>query len=118
VDRAHQPLHIAPSGLRPEQDGFQYDRLRAHRRIEHWLAQSRHSDRNDHVATVALLRAIYDMVDRVKTWEAERGVDGAHAFATRCAELGRAYDELETRLDVPTRMRGSRLRRLIGWWRC
>ena len=41
----------------------------AHRRIDHWLARSRHSDRNDYAAAVALLRAIYDMVDRVKAWE-------------------------------------------------
>jgi glycosyltransferase involved in cell wall biosynthesis len=66
----------------------------AHRRIEHWLARSRNSDRNDHTAAVALLRAIYDMVDRVKAWETEHGLDGAGAFKARCAELGRAYDEL------------------------
>ena len=49
----------------------------AHRRIDQWLAHSRHSDRNDYPAAVAVLRAIYDMVDRVKAWEAEQGLDGA-----------------------------------------
>jgi glycosyltransferase involved in cell wall biosynthesis len=77
----------------------------AHRRIDHWLARSRRSDRNDYTAAVALLRAIYDMVDRIKSWESQRGLDGASAFRTRCAELERAYDELETRLGIATGMR-------------
>jgi glycosyltransferase involved in cell wall biosynthesis len=38
----------------------------AHARIDHWQAKSRDSDRNDYPAAVALLRAIYDMVDRLK----------------------------------------------------
>jgi len=74
----------------------------AHDRIDHWLARSRHSDRDDYPAAVALLRAIYDMVDRVKTWETQQGIDGASAFSARCAELNRAYDELERRLGIPT----------------
>ena len=90
----------------------------AHRRIDHWLALSRNSDRNDYVAAVALLRAIYDMVDRVKAWETDRNVDGAGAFQARCVELDRAYDELEARLGIATGMRGGRLRRLIGRLRC
>jgi hypothetical protein len=77
----------------------------AHQRIDHWLARSRQSDRNDYPAAVALLRAVYDMVDRVKRWEAQLGGDGAQAFQARCAELERAYDELETRLGVKTGMR-------------
>jgi glycosyltransferase involved in cell wall biosynthesis len=67
----------------------------AHQRIDHWLARSRGTDRNGYIAAVALLRAIYDMLDRVKAWEVERGIDGAAAFRQRCAELERAYDELE-----------------------
>jgi glycosyltransferase involved in cell wall biosynthesis len=77
----------------------------AHQRIDHWLAQSRRGDRNDYAAAVALLRAIYDMVDRVKQWESRRGHDGTLAFATRCAELDRAYDDVETRLGIATGMR-------------
>jgi glycosyltransferase involved in cell wall biosynthesis len=79
----------------------------AHRRIDHWLARSRDSDRNDYVATVALLRAIYDMVDRVKAWETERNLDGAGAFRARCAELERAYDELEVTFGIPTGARNG-----------
>ena len=63
---------------------------------------------------VALLKAIYEMVDRVKAWETKRGIDGGAAFQARCAELDRSYDELEARLGIPTGMRGSRLQRLLG----
>lgn len=77
----------------------------AHRRIDHWLARSHRSDRNDYPAAVALLRAIYDMVDRIKSWGSQRALDGAAAFRTRCAELERAYDELEIRLGIATGMR-------------
>ena len=34
-------------------------------------------------------------------------LDGAGAFRTRCAELERAYDELETRLGIATGIRDA-----------
>jgi glycosyltransferase involved in cell wall biosynthesis len=74
----------------------------AHDRIDHWLARSHRTNRDDYPAAVALLRAIYDMVDRVKTWETERGIDGTRAFRERCDELNRAYDDLQTRLGIRT----------------
>lgn len=102
---------------RPQRVGAEWDKADligfAHQRIDHWLARSRGSDRNDHAAAVALLRAVYDMVDRVKAWEAERGLDGGEAFTARCAELEQAYDELTTRTGVATGKRANRLRRLI-----
>lgn len=76
----------------------------AHRRIDHWLSRGSRTGGNDYPAAVALLRAIYDMVDRIKAWETERGIDGAGAFRARCAELELAYDELETRLGITTGM--------------
>jgi glycosyltransferase involved in cell wall biosynthesis len=92
----------------------------AHQRIDHWTALSRNSDRNDHQAAVALLRAVYDMVDRVKAWEAEQGLDGTAAFQACCAALEEAYDDLETRLGIPTGMQPAEtmLQRLIGRLRC
>jgi glycosyltransferase involved in cell wall biosynthesis len=76
----------------------------AHRRIDHWIARGNQTDSNDYPAAVALLRAIYDMVDRIKAWETQRGIDGAAAFRARCAELELAYDDLETRLGIATGM--------------
>lgn len=58
----------------------------AHGRIDHWLAGS--SD--GYPAAVALLRATYDIVDRLKTWEEMRGLDGNALFAQVCAELDAA----------------------------
>ena len=92
----------------------------AHGQIDHWLAHSVDSNGNDYQAAVALLRAIYDMVDRVKAWETQQGIDGARAFQARCEALNLAYDELETRLGIPTGMHRklpagrALLHRLIG----
>ncbi|RWM19051.1 MAG: hypothetical protein EOR72_03325 [Mesorhizobium sp.] len=62
----------------------------AQERIAFWLAQSR--SRSDYVVSAALLRAVYDIVDRVKLWEAQDGLDGSRAFAAVCAELEATYD--------------------------
>jgi glycosyltransferase involved in cell wall biosynthesis len=107
---------------RPDRAGIAADGVAlgdfAHRRIDHWLAQGRDSDGKDYQAAVALLRAIYDMVDRLKAWEAEQGIDGVTLFDARCVELNQAYDELERRTGIPTGMhgmetgRGRLLRRL------
>jgi glycosyltransferase involved in cell wall biosynthesis len=75
----------------------------AHARIDHWLSRTNATDRGDHAAAVALLRAVYDMIDRVKSWEEAQGVDGPASFAATCAELGRAYDALERRTGIRTR---------------
>jgi glycosyltransferase involved in cell wall biosynthesis len=52
----------------------------AHGRIEYWLDHTDGRSPNDYPAAVALLRAVYDIVDRLKTWEAARDVDGAELF--------------------------------------
>jgi glycosyltransferase involved in cell wall biosynthesis len=103
-----------PQRVRTESEGKDLIGF-AHRRIDHWLAKSRRSDCRDYAAAVALLRAIYDMVDRVKEWEVERGLDGAAAFHARCVELEHAYDELESSLGIATGARRNPLRRRAGW---
>jgi hypothetical protein len=42
---------------------------------------------------VALLKAIYDMVDRLKTWEEARGLDGTELFRMAQESLGSQVDE-------------------------
>lgn len=42
---------------------------------------------DDPTQAVALLRASYDLIDRLKSWEEERGLDGAAAFGAICAGL-------------------------------
>ena len=58
----------------------------AHDRIDAWMRRTDDASGNDYPTAVALLRAIYDMVDRLKAWETERGVDGAEMF--RIAQQG------------------------------
>ena len=63
----------------------------AHARIEHWLACGRDRAPGGYPSAVALLRAVYDIVDRLKVWEEERGLDGAARFAAVCAALEAEY---------------------------
>ncbi len=61
----------------------------AHQRIDHWMARTHDAAPNGYPAAVALLRAIYDMVDAVKAWESERGIDGTALFQQVCEHLDR-----------------------------
>jgi glycosyltransferase involved in cell wall biosynthesis len=49
----------------------------AHGRIDHWSERTIGESVEGYPAAVALLKAIYDIVDRLKTWEEARGQDGA-----------------------------------------
>jgi glycosyltransferase involved in cell wall biosynthesis len=64
----------------------------AHGRIDHWLERTQDEVPDGYPAAVALLRAIYDMVDRLKTWEETRGLDGEVLFRQLCAELDAAHE--------------------------
>ena len=90
-----------PERVRVDADGHALIDF-AHERIDHWLARSHRTNKDDYPAAVALLRAIYDMVDRMKTWEEQHGIAGARAFSQRCDELNRAYDALQARLGIRT----------------
>ncbi len=59
----------------------------AHARIDHWLARSASTDGRDYMTAVALLRAVYDMVDALKRWEQQRGRDGHALFQDAIAAL-------------------------------
>jgi GT2 family glycosyltransferase/glycosyltransferase involved in cell wall biosynthesis len=57
----------------------------AHERVDFWSRQTRDATPGDYPNAVALLRATYDMIDRLKVWEEEKGLDGRRAlrdFAT------------------------------------
>jgi glycosyltransferase involved in cell wall biosynthesis len=62
----------------------------AHERIDHWMARTKDDTPDGYAAAVAVLRAVYDMVDAVKAWEAESGPPGADLFDQACALLDRA----------------------------
>jgi glycosyltransferase involved in cell wall biosynthesis len=62
----------------------------AHDRIDYWMARGSDTAPNGYPAAVALLRAVYDMVDAVKAWEADSGLDGTRLFEEACAALDKA----------------------------
>jgi hypothetical protein len=62
----------------------------AHRSIDKWTHNA--ADPGGYVSAVGLLRAIYDQIDRLKTWEEERGLDGTARFAEICRNLESRYD--------------------------
>jgi glycosyltransferase involved in cell wall biosynthesis len=74
----------------------------AHARIDHWIARTRDTTPGGYPAAVALLRATYDLIDRLKVWEEERGLDGAALFRQVCAELDAAHG------DTPPARAGER----------
>lgn len=79
--------------VRVEHDGQDLTDF-AHQRIDHWQALTRGDGPGSYAEAVAVLRATYDLVDRLKTWEEERGLDAARQFRQVCAELDTAYRTL------------------------
>jgi len=62
----------------------------AHDRIDYWMARGTDQTPDGYPAAVALLRAVYDMVDAVKAWETDSGLDGAARFKQTCEVLEQA----------------------------
>jgi len=63
----------------------------AHGRIDHWLSRTRDVSPGGYPEAVAVLRATYDLIDRLKVWEEERGTDSAVEFQRICAALDAGY---------------------------
>ena len=82
--------------VRVEQDGLSLVAF-AHARFDYWLERTRDPNPDGYPAAVALLRAIYDMVDRLKSWEDTRGKDGATLFAEARARLDAARAAIQPR---------------------
>jgi Glycosyl transferase family 2 len=64
----------------------------AHERIDYWMARTLDDAPGGYPAATALLRAVYDMVDAVKAWEAESGQDGGALFEQTCKVLDDAHE--------------------------
>jgi glycosyl transferase family 2 len=60
----------------------------AHEQIDDWMRRTDAASGNDYPTAVALLRAVYDIVDRLKAWETDRGADGAELFRVTQQSLG------------------------------
>ena len=62
----------------------------AHERIEHWQSRGSSNDPDGYPAAVAVLRAVYDIVDALKAWEEREGLDGNALFEQVCTDLDSA----------------------------
>jgi len=71
----------------------------AHGTIDHWLSRTRNVSPGGYPEAVAVLRSTYDLIDRLKTWEEERGLDGAAEFQRICAALDAEYATLGAARD-------------------
>ncbi|WP_017757210.1 glycosyltransferase [Pseudacidovorax intermedius] len=76
----------------------------AHRAIDEYAGRTRSDDVSDYPHAVAVLRSLYDIVDRLKTWEEERGLSGEEAFRRVCIDLERDYAR---KLPAPRGTRGQ-----------
>jgi hypothetical protein len=63
----------------------------AHGQVDHWQRMTDACAPESYPAAVAVLRAVYDIVDRLKTWEEEAALDGDALFGEVCARLDAAY---------------------------
>ena len=61
----------------------------AHQQIDHWMARTTDSTPDGYPAVVAMLRAVYDMVDAAKAWEAQSALSGTALFEQVCEILNR-----------------------------
>ena len=79
----------------------------AHARLHHWLSRTRDKTPGGYPEAAAVLRAVYDIVDRLKCWEETRGLDGHALFREACERLDAAHLAYANR---------SLLRRLKDAW--
>jgi glycosyltransferase involved in cell wall biosynthesis len=70
----------------------------AHERIDHWMTRTADKSPDGYSAAVALLRAVYDMVDAVKVWETESGQDGNTLLEQTCKALDHTRANAHERL--------------------
>lgn len=61
-----------------------------HQQIDYWFARTEDKATAGYPAAAALLRAVYDMVDGLKAWEAESGQEGAELLREACERLDQA----------------------------
>ena len=64
-------------------------------------------------AAAALLRAVYDMIDAVKTWEADIGLDGSSLFQQTCSDLESAYQTRTARTHPESIFNRPGLKRIM-----
>jgi hypothetical protein len=69
-------------GIKPGPEGLA---AFGHQRLDHWFGRTHDDTADGYPSAAALLRAVYDMVDGLKAWEADRALDGAELLVQACA---------------------------------
>lgn len=69
----------------------------SHAAIEQWAARCEGIEPGSYTASLAVLRALYDIIDRLKIWEESEGLDGVTAFRELAAQLDAQYALLRPR---------------------
>lgn len=64
----------------------------AHRAIDKWLGNSTNAAPGSYVEAVAVLRALYDIIDGLKEFEERRGIAGKDVFSAVCRQLEMDYE--------------------------
>jgi hypothetical protein len=64
------------------------------RQTDYWFGNQAHLH-DEFPAAYALLHVAYDIIDRVKLWESQAGIDGEKEFVALCARLKSQYDTVE-----------------------
>jgi hypothetical protein len=70
-------------------------------RLAYWVEKSDVQRPGDYPQAAALLRATYDIIDRLKLWEKENNQDGQQAFKEKAQALIDAYLASEGKAFVP-----------------
>ncbi|MET3914351.1 glycosyltransferase involved in cell wall biosynthesis/ribosomal protein L29 [Variovorax sp. OAS795] len=70
--------------------------------INRYVSVTKSSEPGSYPRAVAVLRALYDIIDRLKTWEEEEGINGDEAFQEICRHLDAAYARELPRRQVGT----------------
>lgn len=64
----------------------------AHLAIDKWVGYSTNAVPGSYVEAVAVLRALYDIIDGLKEFEERRGISGKDAFSAICQQLEMEYE--------------------------
>src|SRR5271165_3511180 len=75
-----------PDRVRPKMGSQDLEEYAAER-LSHWVRRSNIHDPGDYVQAAALLRTVYDLIDGLKVWEEERGLNGARLLSAKAREL-------------------------------
>jgi glycosyltransferase involved in cell wall biosynthesis len=86
----------------------------AHDRIDYWRRETRDLSADGYPVAVAVLRAVYDIVDRLKSWEEARGPDGGSLLRRVQAELSGATWTEDQPFNPLSRHSATRAREPLG----